>query len=55
MKRVIVIAKYEAYVSDDLDISQIEDLSKEEVKEYFQLYDDKTDTDIIFDLNDVGD
>ncbi len=41
MKQVILIAKYHAYVPEDMTVSQIQDLAEEIVRdkmEYFQIY-----------------
>lgn len=32
MKKIIVIAKYEAYVPDDITVSQISELCKQEIR-----------------------
>lgn len=38
MKKVSVIAKYEAYVPDDMSVSQIQDLAEERFREHMDCF-----------------
>ena len=60
MKKVIVIAKYEAYVPDDMTVSQIQDDAEEEIRNQFDSfsiyvkdYPNEDDSSPIFNLDDV--
>lgn len=60
MKKIIVIAKYEAYVEDDITVSMVQDLVEEEIRNGLQDFricidDYKGDGDNCpyFDLDDV--
>jgi hypothetical protein len=60
MKTVIVIAKYEAHVPEDMTASQISDLAEKQIRdnlEWFSVhvenYPDETEQSPMFDLSDV--
>jgi type III secretory pathway lipoprotein EscJ len=60
MKKIIVIAKYEAYVPEDMTVSQVESLVEDEIRmllDQFSVtvddYKDEDDNSPMFDLKDV--
>ncbi len=60
MKKIIVIAKYEAYVPDDITVSQISELCKKEIRnnlDDFRIsvpnYHDEEEGEPWFELDDV--
>lgn len=60
MKKILVIATYEAYVPEDMTVSQVQDLCEAEIRdrlEDFRIsvsdYENEDESDPWFELNDV--